>query len=379
VIGVDILPATPPRGVSTIQGDFLSPAIQAEVRSFVQDPTKGRTRPARSLLPENDDDEDLDEDTADDIFAEKGYIEMERSSRQHTAASANDNGGGGGQQHGEAQSGAPPRQKDRDAASGRVVDVVLSDMSEPWEQTTGFHKRSISDPYHRMMNTSGMAFRDHAGSMDLCAAALEFGFDTLRAGGHFVCKFYQGAEDKLLEKKLKRLFEKVHREKPAASRSVSISPRVFVYVWCVRFRGSKTQEDSDQKRAGVKRELLHRTQAEARAGERGSVCRVITPVRAFVPFTIQEKTPRRKARFIGTKKFDLKANLLLQRKASYTQAKANNREKKQFINKEDPVSPTRPRPEKAPIFSSPPQKTSSALIPVPNKQKVCQEQNPLTR
>lgn len=36
-----------------------------------------------------------------------------------------------------------------------------------------------------------------------------------------MCKFYQGAEDKLLEKKLKRLFEKVHRDKPAASRSVS--------------------------------------------------------------------------------------------------------------------------------------------------------------
>jgi len=56
---------------------------------------------------------------------------------------------------------------------------------------------------------------------DLCNAALSFGFDTLRQGGHFVCKFYQGAEDRLLEKKLRRLFEKVHRDKPSASRSVS--------------------------------------------------------------------------------------------------------------------------------------------------------------
>jgi 21S rRNA (uridine2791-2'-O)-methyltransferase len=43
-----------------------------------------------------------------------------------------------------------------------MVDVVLSDMSAPWEQTTGFWKRSLSDPYYRMMNTSGMSFRDHA-------------------------------------------------------------------------------------------------------------------------------------------------------------------------------------------------------------------------
>ena len=54
---------------------------------------------------------------------------------------------------------------ERDRAIGRVADVVLSDMWEPWPQTTGFWKRSLSDPYHRMMNTSGMNFRDHAGSM----------------------------------------------------------------------------------------------------------------------------------------------------------------------------------------------------------------------
>jgi len=53
-------------------------------------------------------------------------------------------------------------------------------------------------------------------------AAFTFCFDTLRTGGNFVCKFYQGAEDKALEKKLKALFEKVHREKPESSRNVSL-------------------------------------------------------------------------------------------------------------------------------------------------------------
>ena len=121
---------------------------------------------------------------------------------------------------------------------GRMVDVVLSDMSAPWEQTTGFWKRSLSDPYIRMMNTSGISFKDHAGSMvrkktlsflasgidscsqDLCNAALQFAFDTLKTGGHFVCKFYQGAEDKKLELQLRKLFGAVHREKPESSRSV---------------------------------------------------------------------------------------------------------------------------------------------------------------
>ena len=103
------------------------------------------------------------------------------------------------------------------------------------------------------MNTSGISFRDHASSMvlaspslyndtgrasllvagsrsadvsllkDLCNAALTFASDTLRSGGHFLCKIYQGAEDKLLERKLRMMFAKVHREKPEASRSVSLT------------------------------------------------------------------------------------------------------------------------------------------------------------
>ncbi|QMW27508.1 hypothetical protein G4B84_002797 [Aspergillus flavus NRRL3357] len=47
---------------------------------------------------------------------------------------------------------------------------------------------------------------------DLCRAALQFSFEVLKAGGHFVCKFYQGAEDKDLEKQLKRLFQKESKE-----------------------------------------------------------------------------------------------------------------------------------------------------------------------
>jgi 21S rRNA (uridine2791-2'-O)-methyltransferase len=36
-----------------------------------------------------------------------------------------------------------------------------------------------------------------------------------------VCKFYQGGEDKMLEKKMKAMFHKVVREKPESSRSES--------------------------------------------------------------------------------------------------------------------------------------------------------------
>lgn len=135
-------------------------------------------------------------------------------------------------------------------------------MSAPWDQSTGFGVNTLSNPYNRLMNTSGIGLRDHAGSMvchhrwprhltaprtanlvydrhprrdcsihlltgtlwpaqDLCNAALQFASDTLQSGGHFICKFYQGSEDKALEALLRRMFVKVHREKPDSSRKAS--------------------------------------------------------------------------------------------------------------------------------------------------------------
>lgn len=202
VIGIDIIPAQPPRGVSTIQGDFLSPAIQEEVRAYVRDPGLGRVRKSISSKSEGG----WTEAEVDD--AERSYIDIERQAQLEGAE----------QQCHEDDSTAKLSQKERDVRHGRVVDVVLSDM---------------------MMNTSGTAFRDHAGSMDLCMAALTFAFDTLRTGGHFLCKYYQGSEERALESRLRRLFAKVHREKPDSSRNESRE----AYFVALRRKDKATREE----------------------------------------------------------------------------------------------------------------------------------------
>ncbi|KAF2853802.1 FtsJ-domain-containing protein [Plenodomus tracheiphilus IPT5] len=213
VIGIDLIPAQPPRGVSTIQGNFLSPEIQEEVRAYVRDPDLGRPRrQVASKMEEGRTEAELEE-------MERGYIDIERHAHLDGAEAVIME-----QPEDEQRLDASIAKlslKERDMRHGRVVDVVLSDMSEPWDQTAGFYKKSLSDPYFRMMNTSGTAFRDHAGSMDLCMAALTFSFDTLKTGGHFLCKYYQGSEEKAFETKLKRLFARVHREKPDSSRNES--------------------------------------------------------------------------------------------------------------------------------------------------------------
>ncbi|KAJ9258705.1 hypothetical protein DTO207G8_1408 [Paecilomyces variotii] len=171
VLGVDIIPAQPPKGVSTVQGNFLSPAIQSYIRDFLRDPNRGRP-----YSPTTNIDTEV---SCDSGPVADGYIDRGRKALSQSSGESTDAVGGG---------------------SDKTVDVVLSDM---------------------MMNTTGVAFRDHAGSMDLCRAALQFSFNVLKSGGHFVCKFYQGAEDKALEKQLRALFEKVHRLKPESSRSES--------------------------------------------------------------------------------------------------------------------------------------------------------------
>ncbi|KAG7414724.1 rRNA methyltransferase 2 [Fusarium oxysporum f. sp. rapae] len=171
VIGIDLIPAQPPRGVATFQGDFLSPVVQEMVKNFI---LESHQSPPVGQEAEKTDSSGTEEGITVD---RPSYLDMERHTGQNQ-----------------------PPASGLEGSSKRIVDVVLSDM---------------------LMNTSGNGFRDHVGSMDLCAAALQFASDTLRSGGHFVCKFYQGPEDKEFEKKLKTLFTKVFREKPDSSRKES--------------------------------------------------------------------------------------------------------------------------------------------------------------
>ena len=157
VLGIDIIPAQPPKGVSTIQGNFLSPAVQEEVKKFLRESDRGRTRRHVSLIAEDGDDqmneEDLEQSSRTYIesgkMAEAARLDGRKELIRSKIVSAN-------------------------GSEGRMVDTVLSDMSEPWAQTIGFWKRSLSDPYYRMMNTSGASFRDHAGSMVVAIAPVIF-------------------------------------------------------------------------------------------------------------------------------------------------------------------------------------------------------------
>lgn len=157
IIGIDVIPAQPPRGVSTIQGNFLSQTVQDEVKRFLREPDRGRTRRQPSLISTADDDYVTEQDLA---ASSMSYFELDRKADIALPI------------HGETGISLDGvRQRLEDEANERMVDVVLSDMLAPWDQTEGFWKRSKSNPYYRMMNTSGIGTRDHAGSM-VCTLSL---------------------------------------------------------------------------------------------------------------------------------------------------------------------------------------------------------------
>lgn len=142
VVGIDVIPAQPPRGANALQGNFLSPEIREEVRKFVLDPQQGRVR-QRGIVEGGVTEDELARSGA-------GILQLERqTSLDESRAKAFEEG----------VSKEGMTQKQLDVAEGRVVDVVLSDMSEPWPLVSSKWVRSVSNPYSRMQNTSGMPFR----------------------------------------------------------------------------------------------------------------------------------------------------------------------------------------------------------------------------
>lgn len=78
IIGIDLIPAQPPRGVNTIQGDFLSPIVQRLVKNFVRESHQRRRPAAAPSEPDSTDDES--------DLARPSYIDMERHASQTAEA-----------------------------------------------------------------------------------------------------------------------------------------------------------------------------------------------------------------------------------------------------------------------------------------------------
>ena len=94
------------------------------------------------------------------------------------------------------------------------ADVVLTDMAAP---------------------TTGHRATDHIRTIALVEIALEVALDTLKPGGSFVGKVFQGGSSNELLVRLKKAFREVKHVKPPASRQESVE----LYVVALGFKATR--------------------------------------------------------------------------------------------------------------------------------------------
>lgn len=82
MVGIDLIPAQPPRGVSTIQGNFLSPAVRALVKTFV---TEGAVR---KQMQQKSRDAAIHDNTATAAAAAEATVPDARGQKERTAPEA---------------------------------------------------------------------------------------------------------------------------------------------------------------------------------------------------------------------------------------------------------------------------------------------------
>jgi 21S rRNA (uridine2791-2'-O)-methyltransferase len=168
VVGIDVIPALPPRGVSALQGDFLSESVQELVRDFVREwKNEGGIEGEGEGLVERVKGDGVGEGEVDAgeereggrvVQKETGPVAAEDGETATTTTTP--------KAKSEKKTKKSNAQAALDLQQGRVVDVVLSDMCAPFPGLEfGSWSNSVNRPYRRMMNTSGNPFRDHAGSI----------------------------------------------------------------------------------------------------------------------------------------------------------------------------------------------------------------------
>lgn len=73
-MGIDLIPAQPPRGVSTIQGNFLSPVVQSLVKEYLAEMAQRQTAGMEALL------ENADNNNNEIVITDRpSYIDAERA------------------------------------------------------------------------------------------------------------------------------------------------------------------------------------------------------------------------------------------------------------------------------------------------------------
>lgn len=144
VLGVDILPSTPPRGVSAMQANFMSLKTHIAIVQYFSDPDRGRRIPLKAP-EEAQEPEDLE--TQQSILQPESYIDLEKRVTSE-----------------DALFNTADIEKQIISTRPKLINVVLSDMLEPFP-LGGLNRMHLTSSFYRMSNTTGLKATDHGASI----------------------------------------------------------------------------------------------------------------------------------------------------------------------------------------------------------------------
>lgn len=158
VLGIDILPATPPRGVAAMQANFMSKRTHLAILQYLSDTDKGRAVPldAPEEVAEASPGVNINMASpqkasvpvSEPILDPESYIDLEKRVTDENAI------------YNEADI-----IKEIDKTKPKLINVVLSDMCEPFPLSGQYYKTHLTAPHFRMSNTTGLKVADHGASI----------------------------------------------------------------------------------------------------------------------------------------------------------------------------------------------------------------------
>jgi 23S rRNA (uridine2552-2'-O)-methyltransferase len=110
----------------------------------------------------------------------------------------------------------------------------VTDPALPAEIVAFLGRRADAVVSDAAPNTTGIPFTDQARSADLVRAVLSLAGQTLRQGGTFLAKIFEGAEAEDVVRDLRASFGEVRRIRPAATRKESFE----LYLLARKYRGN---------------------------------------------------------------------------------------------------------------------------------------------
>lgn len=145
VLGIDILPATPPKGVAAMQANFMSRRTHLSILQYLSDTDRGRRIPLKAPK-----DAELEEDVLSEkeILEAESYIDLEKRVTDADAI------------HNESEI-----IQEIEKTKPKLINIVLSDMCEPFPLGGGPHRPHLTTPHFRMSNTTGLKVADHGASI----------------------------------------------------------------------------------------------------------------------------------------------------------------------------------------------------------------------